>query len=148
MQQNNREIAYAFLRITFGVMLFSYGFNKLAGGPAAFVSGMRERFADSLPESLVTVFAWTLPFAELLFGALLVLGLFTPIALLGTAALMLVLVFGAVMEPSPPIVANNMLFSVVVFVLIWLLEANRFSLDAWLDRNDSATVGFLSRKGK
>jgi thiosulfate dehydrogenase [quinone] large subunit len=71
---NHREAAYALLRITFGVVFLFNGIGKVMGGVGGFVGGMNQRFAGKLPAFLVMPFAYTLPFAELLFGALIFFG--------------------------------------------------------------------------
>lgn len=125
-----RAVAYLLLRLTVGVMFFFYGLGKLLGGVGGFVSGLEERFAGSLPMWVVTPFGYTLPFMELLIGALLILGLFTRWTLAAAGLLMIALTFGAVMEPKPPTVADNVLFAAVIAGLLALVEQDRYSLDA------------------
>lgn len=127
---NHREIAYALLRVTMGVVFLFYGIGKFLGGLGNFVSGLQGRFAESsLPSALVTPFAYALPFAEVAIGTLLVLGLFNLLALVLAGLLMMTLTFGAVMEPSPPTVADNVMYTLVIFVLFWLAEYNVYSVD-------------------
>ncbi len=74
---HHREIAYALLRVTVGIMFLFFGVGKLLGGVGGFTGGMVERFAGSfLPSPFVELFAYALPFAEVVIGTLLVLGLF------------------------------------------------------------------------
>lgn len=144
MRDNHRQLAYALLRITFGILLFFYGLTKFTGGLGGFASGLRERFAEQLPAFLVTPFAWILPFAEVILGGLLILGLFTPGVLFVSGLLMTALVFGAVMEPSPGVVANNVLYAVVVFLLLFLHDYNRYSLDSLREGRKGESLGFGS----
>lgn len=128
--RDHRALAYALLRITVGVMFLSYGIGKFVMGPARFAVGLRERLAESvLPPSLVGLFGLVLPFAEVTIGALLVLGLFTRFALVLAALLMIALTFGAVMEPSPPTVAANVNYALIIALLLWLVEHNGYALD-------------------
>lgn len=128
--ENRREIAYALLRVTVGVMFFFYGVGKLLQGIDTVASGMVQRFeASPLPAWLVALFARMLPFTEVILGTLLILGLFTGAAYLLTQLLLLALTFGTVMEPRPPTVADNVNFALVVFVLFFLMEYNRYSVD-------------------
>jgi thiosulfate dehydrogenase [quinone] large subunit len=132
---NRREIAYALLRVTVGVMFLFFGIGKLLRGVEKFAAGMQGRFAESpLPEGLVTPFAYVLPFAEVAIGSLLVLGLFNVVALVLAALLVLGLTFGVVMQPDPPTVAHNVNYALVIFVLLWLAEYNAYSLDRMLRR--------------
>jgi len=126
---HHREIAYALLRVTVGMMFLFFGVGKLLGGVGGFTGGMVERFAGSfLPSPLVELFAYVLPFAEVAIGALLVLGLFNVATLTLAGLLMLALTFGAVMLPDPPTVAQNVTFALVIFVLLWSAEHNAYSL--------------------
>ncbi len=126
---HHREIAYALLRVTVGIMFLFFGVGKLLGGVGGFTGGMLERFADSfLPSSLVELFAYALPFAEVAIGALLVLGLFNVATLTFAGLLMLALTFGAVVLADPPTVAQNVTFALVIFVLLWSAEHNAYSL--------------------
>ncbi len=124
-----REINYALLRITVGVVFLVAGLAKFPAGLSTFAAGVEKQLAGKLPSVLVLPFSYTLPFAEVLIGALLVLGLFTRIALVAAGALMLALTFGVVLIPDPPTVINNVMLAVVVFVLQWAAEHNRYSLD-------------------
>jgi thiosulfate dehydrogenase [quinone] large subunit len=136
--QSTRAIAYLLLRLSLGVVFLFFGVSKFLRGPEGFVSGLEERFSSSpLPQELIGPFGLALPFLEVTLGALLILGLFSPLALTGTGVLLLALIFGSVLEPSPPTVAHNVTFELVIFVLLWTLEHNRYSLDHQLGRGPS-----------
>jgi thiosulfate dehydrogenase [quinone] large subunit len=126
---NHRETAYALLRITFGVVFLFNGIGKLMGGVGNFVGGMNQRFAGKLPAFLVMPFSYTLPFAELILGALIVFGLITRLSLVLSGLLLAALTFGTVMLADFGTVAHNTQYALVNFVLLWLVELNRYSLD-------------------
>lgn len=135
---HHRELAHALLRATVGITFLFFGVGKVIKGVGPFASSMRERMADSpLPPDLVSFFATILPFAEILLGLLLLLGLFTRLALAGTALLIMFLTFGTVMEPDPATVARNVNYALVVFVLLWLADHDRYSIDRWRRRDRS-----------
>ena len=73
-QMNQRQAAYALLRITMGVIFLSYGIGKFMGGLANFVGGMNQHFAGKLPAFMVIPFAYVLPFGEVTAGALILFG--------------------------------------------------------------------------
>lgn len=124
------ELAYALLRVTVGVMFLFFGVGKFVKGLPRFVSGLEERFAESwLPQSLVAPFAYVLPFAEVAIGALLILGLFTTVGLVAAAVLMMGLTFGTVVEPDPATAARNVNYALILFVLLFLIRYNGYSLD-------------------
>ena len=124
-----REINYALLRATLGVVFLFYGVGKFMVGLSNFAAGMEKRMAGKLPSTLLMPFSYTLPFAEVIIGTLLVLGLFTRSALLLAGVLMIALTLGVVLIPEPATVANNVMLALVVFVLQWLAENNQYSLD-------------------
>lgn len=125
-----REIAYVLLRVTMGVMFFFFGLGKFGRGLSEVSAGFGERFAESpLPNALAEAFGFVLPFIEVILGVLLILGLFTRTALVVAAVLMIVLVFGTVLEPSPETVAHNVTYAFVIFALLWLSDHNRYSVD-------------------
>jgi thiosulfate dehydrogenase [quinone] large subunit len=139
---NHREAAYALLRITFGVVFLFSGIGKLMGGVGNFVGGMNQRFAGKLPAVLVMPFSYTLPFAELILGALILFGLFTRLGLVLTGLLLAALTFGTVMLADFGTVAHNTQYALVNFVLLWLVDLNRYSLDGLL--RPKKTAGFTS----
>jgi thiosulfate dehydrogenase [quinone] large subunit len=139
---NHREAAYALLRITFGVVFLFNGIGKLMGGVGNFVGGMNQRFAGKLPAILVMPFSYTLPFAELILGALILFGLFTRLGLVLTGLLLAALTFGTVMLADFGTVAHNTQYALVNFVLLWLVDLNRYSLDSLF--RPKTTPGFTS----
>jgi thiosulfate dehydrogenase [quinone] large subunit len=139
---NHREAAYALLRITFGVVFLFNGIGKLMGGVGNFVGGMNQRFAGKLPAILVMPFSYTLPFAELILGALIVFGLLTRLGLVLSGLLLAALTFGTVMLADFGTVAHNTQYALVNFVLLWLVDLNRYSLDGLF--RAKTTAGFTS----
>src|SRR6266404_4905259 len=135
-----REVAYALLRLTLGIVFFFAGMGKFKGGLGNFAGGMLQQFSGKLPAVLVEPFAYSLPFAETTFGSLIVLGLFTPAALTLSGLLLAALTFGTVMLGDFPTVAHNVQYGLVNFVLLWLAELNRFSVDHLLKRGAPTTV--------
>ena len=126
---NHREAAYALLRVTLGVIFLFYGIGKFIGGVGSFAAGTEQRFAGKLPGALVLPFAYTLPFMEVTFGALILLGLFNSIALVLSGLLLLALTFGTVMLGDAPTVAHNLQYALVNFVLLWFADYNGYSVD-------------------
>jgi len=123
-----RSVGYALLRITVGMMFLVYGLQKFMGGVGGVAEGMTKQFGGKLPAVLVSPFAHVLPFAEVIIGAMLILGLFTEVALVLAGLLMLALSFGAVLG-VPQAVGNNIMYAFIIFVLMWGLDNNRYSVD-------------------
>jgi len=139
---NHREVAYTLLRVTLGVVFFFSGVGKFMGGLSAFVGGMNQHFSGKLPAAMVMPFAYALPFAEVTLGALILVGLFSRLALSLSGLLLVALTFGTVMLNDFPTVAHNTQYALVNFVLLWLADLNRYSLDSAFGRNRPA--GFTS----
>src|SRR5216684_4868197 len=135
---NNRETAYALTRITYGVIFLFYGIGKLLDGISNFVGGMNQQFSGKLPAAMVMPFAYFIPFAEAISGALILLGLFTRVGLTISGILLIGLTFGVVMLGQAPTVAHNLQYVLVNFVLLWLVDLNRYSVDGLLARKPAA----------
>jgi len=106
------------------------------GGLSNFASHLQEQFAGKLPSLLVVPFGYVLPFIETLIGGLLVLGLFNVFALMMAELLLVALTFGTVMQGEFPTVAHNVMYALIVFVLIWLANHNRYSVDRFIRGKD------------
>jgi thiosulfate dehydrogenase [quinone] large subunit len=126
---NHRVIAYALMRITYGVIFLFYGIGKFMVGLSNFVGGMNQQFSGKLPAFMVMPFAYVLPFGELVSGALILLGLFTRVGLILSGLLLIGLTFGLVMLGQADKVAHNLIYVLANFVLLWFSDLNRLSLD-------------------
>lgn len=130
--QTRKEIAYALLRVTLGLMFLFFGIGKFTAGIGNFAAGMQQNFAGKLPSILLVPFTYILPFAEVAIGLMLLLGFLNIVGLILAAVLMIALVFGMVLQGQAPTVANNVLYALIIFLLLWFADYNRFSLDRLL----------------
>ena len=137
----HREAAYALLRLTLGAVLLVYGVGKFKAGIGNVASGMVKQFSGKLPSVLVLPFAYALPFAEVTLGALILLGLFTTVALVLSGLLFAALTFGLAVAGEGAIVAHNLQYALINFVLLWLSDLNGFSLDRLITGRPSRPVG-------
>lgn len=121
------------LRAGLGVLFLFFGLNKFLGegGVLAAIDGLSAPFRDTyLPMFLVHPFAHAIPFAEVVLGPLLIVGLVTRAALLGSGVFMIVLTAGAAVLGRPDTVANNMLYVLMIVAALWFAaQDNRYSLD-------------------
>lgn len=130
MNTTHKWLAYALLRVTFGLVFLVYGLQKLANGHAAFAAALASQFAKSpLPQGLVRAFGHVLPFAETILGALVLLGVLTVPALVLVALLMIALTFGVATTGQAQIVANNLIYALICFALLFAAEHNRLALE-------------------
>ena len=130
--RTRREIAYALLRVTMGLMFLFFGIGKFTAGIGNFAAGLQQNFAGKLPSFLLVPFSYVLPFTEVAIGLLLLLGLLNVFGLILGALLMIALTFGMVLQGQPATVANNVLYGVVLFLLLWFADCNGYSLDRLL----------------
>ncbi len=125
-----KNIAYALLRVTVGVVFLFYGVGKFLAGRESVVNSMVHQFSTTfLPSVLVRAFATVLPFAETILGACLALGLLTRLTLALAAALVMALTFGVAILPNPQIVANNLIYAVILFLLLFFSDHNVIAVD-------------------
>lgn len=128
-KQTTIQLAYLILRLTMGVNMFTHGVARLLD-LEKFNMWMIGQFSDTiLPEFLVSLSSYMIPFAELIIGVLLILGLFTSRALLLGALLITVLVFGSGLQENWNVMSSQMIYAIFFFILSYLIELNRFSLD-------------------
>src|SRR6266478_259353 len=130
---NNREVAYALMRITYGVIFLFYGIGKFRGGISNFVGGMNQQFSGKLPAAMVMPFAYFIPFAETISGALILLGLLTRVGLTLSGVLLIGLTFGLVILGQAPIVAHNL-----QYVLLNFVDFNSISIDSLISKRPAA----------
>jgi thiosulfate dehydrogenase [quinone] large subunit len=126
---NHRQVGYALLRVTFGMIFLTTGIVKFTMGVGAFAAAVQPSFAGKLPLFLVSPFLYLLPFAEVTVGALLILGLFTRLALVLAGLLLMALTFGKTAVSDSATVAGNLSYILIAFVLLWLSDHNGYSID-------------------
>ena len=135
MRLNNRQLAYALLRIALGVNFAGHGLIRIHNGAASFAQTTAEHLAKSpLPQSLTYSFGYSIPFIEAILGLTLILGIFTRASLIIGAVFMMLLTIGVTANQQWDIASQQLLYSVTFFLLLFLLEHNQFSLDTVLRR--------------
>lgn len=100
-------------------------------GPAVFSAGLVHEFSSAplLPAGLVGAFGYALPYAESILGFLILFGIFTRAALALAGLLLVGLTFGIVLMVQTPVVANNLIYSLVIFMLLFFAEHNFLAFD-------------------
>ena len=122
--------SYAILRFTLGTTFLLHGITRLVSGWSAFADEMVQSFHDTfLPEFMVRPFALSAPPVEAVLGTLLCLGLFTRWTLIAGGLWMVALVFGTTVRQDFPVVAIQLLYALVFFLLQVWEPFNRVSLD-------------------
>ena len=128
-KQKTIELAYLILRLTMGVNMFTHGVARLLDLDK-FNGWLISQFSNTiLPEFIVSISSYMIPFVELIIGILLILGLFTSRTLLVGALLIVALVFGSGLQENWNVMSSQMIYAIFFFILSYLIELNRFSLD-------------------
>ena len=128
-KQQTIELSYLILRLTMGINMFTHGIARVLN-IEGFNSWMMGEFSGTiLPEFMVNISSYMIPFAELIIGLLLIIGLFTNRALLLGALLIVILVFGSGIKENWNVISSQMIYAIFFFILSYFIELNRFSID-------------------
>jgi uncharacterized membrane protein YphA (DoxX/SURF4 family) len=100
--------------------------------------------ATPLPELFVRPFVTVLPFVEAALGLLLLLGLQTRRALIGSALLIVALDVGLMFQLKHDVVATNTIFLLASLLGVFWAHANRWSLDSLFARRSGNPVQVTS----
>src|SRR5260370_14402030 len=123
MRINDKYLAYALLRIAFGVNFAGHGLIRIYNGVASFATTTAEHLAKSpLPQGLTYAFSYAIPFVEAILGLTLILGVFTRIALICGALFMMALTIGVTANQQWDLASQQLLYTVVFFLLLYLLD--------------------------
>lgn len=95
-----------------------------------FVTKMTQGFeATILPVNLVLPFAYTLPALELAIGVLLIVGLFSRLALILGGLVMIALIFGSALIERWTSIQLQLLYVVFFVLLLNFIKQDNYSLD-------------------
>jgi thiosulfate dehydrogenase [quinone] large subunit len=135
MGVHHKSLAYALLRIAFGVNFAGHGLIRIYNGVGAFAATTAEHMAKSpLPHGFALGFSYAIPFVEAILGLTLILGVFTRASLIGGAVFMMALTIGVTSNQQWDIASQQLLYSVVFFLLLFFLDENTLSLDNTLHK--------------
>ena len=141
MKLADKSLAYALLRIAFGINFCGHGLIRIYNGIGVFAATTAEHLAKSpLPHAFVLGFSDAIPVVEALLGVALIFGLFTRITLALGSVFMMALTIGVSANQQWDIAGQQLLYSVVFFLLLFLVDYNALAIDALLRRRSQ--VGF------
>jgi len=130
-------LAYALLRVAFGINIMFHGVARLLVGHAAFLAYLSHYFehAPSMPAGFLPVFGWILPPVETALGLLLVLGLFSRFAMIAGFAVMVMLVFGTNLAQDWVVSGLQLIYCIIYYFLLAHRELNVIAVDSlWRNR--------------
>lgn len=126
----NMQFGYFVMRIMLGLNLFMHGSMRHFYGIEQWVEQNAESFIDTiLPMILVIVSLYLIPTVQIMLGTLLLLGLFTRPALLGSVLLFLTLDVGHGVRQMWPGFHLIMHYSIYIWILLVLHRQNWLALD-------------------
>jgi thiosulfate dehydrogenase [quinone] large subunit len=136
MRANDKPLAFALLRVAIGFNFAGHGFIRLFKvGLSQFANSAANNLSKSpLPHGLTIGFLHIVPVLEAVIGVLLILGLFTRCALIAGSVLMIFLTIGVTSNQQWDAAGTQLLYSLVLFVLLFCVEYNEFSMDRWMRR--------------
>lgn len=128
--------AYTLLRLALGFSIFFHGVQRWAIGIANFARPEIAAFAHTpgMPHALVPFVVYLIPVVETIAGASILLGGATYYGLVAEGILMLVLMFGTCMQGAWAVLAMQMPYPVIIFLLLMTSKLNLVSLDTLLAR--------------
>jgi thiosulfate dehydrogenase (quinone) large subunit len=133
--------AYVLFRLLTGLDFFGHGFARIFTGShlLGFAQGMVKNMASTpLPASLTLATGYVVPCVELVIGVLLLLGLFTRLALTLAFLLMFVLLFGITLKQDWNVATQQLMYGLVLFILLFARERYDLSWPALLSRRNSS----------
>ena|ERR1700760_306973 len=131
MKMNDKSLAYALFRIAFGINFAGHGLIRIYNGVGSFAQSTAEHLARSpLPHGLSFSFSYAIPYIEAILGLTLLLGVFTRVSLACGAVFMMALTAGVAANQQWDIASQQLLYSLVFFLLLYLIKHNAFSVDS------------------
>ena len=136
MRLHHRSLAYALLRIAFGINFAGHGLVRIHNGVENFAQSTAEHLAKSpLPHGMILGFSFAIPYLEAILGLALILGVFTRLSLILGAIFMMVLTIGVTSNQQWDVAGQQLVYSVVFFLLLYLIEHNTLAIDSYLHRS-------------
>ena len=130
MAVSHKQLAFALLRVSLGVNLLGHGLFRILSGVPEFAHTTADHLSKSpLPHGLNLAFAFAIPFIELLLGLGLIAGALTRVTLAAGAVFMMALTVGVTSNQQWEVAGQQLLYSLIFFVLLFLLEYNAFAID-------------------
>jgi thiosulfate dehydrogenase [quinone] large subunit len=138
--RSDTSIAYAILRLTFGINLCFRGVVRITvNGLDNFAGGLTGMFEPTwFPAIAVSAFGHVTPIVEVLMGLALIVGLFTRPALIVGGLMMTALTFGTMFLENFDLAWLQLTYALVFFILLASRSWNTISLDSmWLGGRDN-----------
>ncbi len=127
---SDASIAYAILRLTFGVNIMFRGIMRLYITTDVFTGDLLKQFSTTpMPTMPVVMLGHTLPYIETVVGLLLILGLVTRGALIVGGLMMTMLMFGIMIQMNFQIAFLQLSYALIFAILLAFRSYNLLSVD-------------------
>ncbi len=141
MKLSDKSLAYALFRAALGVNFAGHGLIRIVHGVGAFATSTADHLAKSpLPHGLVLGFGYVIPLIEAALGLALVFGILTRAALALGALFMMALTVGVTSNQQWDVAGQQLVYSLVFFVLLFLAEHNVYAVDSIWDRRVARSI--------
>ncbi len=130
-------VAYCVMRLTMGINIALHGISRQIMGQTAFLAYLNHYFERTpvIPKESLPLFAFTIMWAETIFGLLMMAGAFTRIALIGGSLVIAMLAVGSNLAQDWGIAGLQLTYALIYFVLLkYRAELNKFSVDGLLGK--------------
>ena len=139
-----KAAAVALARWCIGIILLFAGISKFSMGIGKFAEMIPTMFEKTwLPKALLVPYGYALPFAELILGGLLIIGLLRNCAAFLSGLLFLSLMFGQFLlamggdEKAATVMFQNMVFTFFTAGLLFLHEHDRWVIPCCCQKKES-----------
>lgn len=134
---SDAAIAYGIMRLTMGINIALHGISRQVAGQAAFLAYLNHYFEKTplIPKESLPLFAFTIMWAETIFGVLMLVGAFTRIALIGGSVVIAMLAVGSNLAQDWGIAGLQLTYALIYFVLLkYRAELNKLSVDGLMGK--------------
>lgn len=125
-------LGYGLFRWVLGLNFFMHGAVRIFGDYQGFVNWVGNTYQGTiLAGGPAEMYAWVIPWIELVLGGLLMSGFLTRTALCGGMLFMGSLVFGMTLRQNWDTVAYQMIYCIALYLLLHHHRFNLLSIDYW-----------------
>lgn len=130
------HLSFVLARLAIGASMFGHGLVRLPKlhGFSNWMVGQFEK--SMLPDFVVVPFSYFLPFAELIIGIFLLIGLFTRQSLIAGSLVMILLIFGSSTIEEWGAIPSQLIHAAFFSVLLVFAQShNAYAVDKVLEKN-------------
>ena len=134
---SDAAIAYGMMRVSMGINIALHGISRQIAGQGAFLAYLNHYFEKTplIPKESLPLFAFTIMWAETIFGLLMLVGAFTRVALIGGGLVIAMLAVGSNLAQDWGIAGLQLTYALIYYFLLkHRAELNKLSVDGLLGK--------------